>query len=188
MRLRSGALASVILLALLDVPGASAQDVIRTCSCDGASPETLTRRECSLSNEAEKQPAGIGHFFLKDINPRKANRTLALPRQHGPGRYSLDQLTPNERTALWAAAIAKARELWGDEWAVAYNGDKVRTQCHIHIHIGRLNSAARLEKFLEVSRPDKIPAPNGNGIWIYQANGKLRVHLGEQITETALVR
>ncbi|MDX2178831.1 MAG: hypothetical protein SFV18_04500 [Bryobacteraceae bacterium] len=165
-----------------------AQDVIRTCACDAAVPETLAQRQCSLSNEAEKQPPMPPVFFLKDINPRKANRTLALPRTHGPGRYSLDQLTPAERTQLWSAAIAKAKELWGGEWAVAYNGDRVRTQCHIHIHIGKLNSAARLSEFLEVASPAQIPAPIGNGIWIYGAGGKLRVHTGEQITETALIR
>jgi diadenosine tetraphosphate (Ap4A) HIT family hydrolase len=187
MRSRSLLLAVAALASLSRTP-LFAQDVIRTCACDGAAPQTLTRRECSLSNEAEKQPAGISHFFLKDINPRKPNRTLALPRQHGPGRYSLDQLTKEERTALWTAAITKARELWGSDWAVAYNGDKVRTQCHIHIHIGRLNAAARLERFLAIKRPEQIPAPKGNGIWIYQSEGTLRVHMGEQITETALVR
>jgi diadenosine tetraphosphate (Ap4A) HIT family hydrolase len=165
-----------------------AQDIIPSCNCDGAKPETLTQRFCSLSNEAERQPGAPDHFFLKDINPRKPNRTLALPRRHGLGRYRLDDLTAAERTALWTAAIGKARELWGDDFAVAYNGDKVRTQCHIHIHIGKLNTAARLENYIEVRTPAEIPAPNGSGIWIYSVNGKLRVHTGEQITETALIR
>ena len=165
-----------------------AQDILPRCDCDGAKPETLAQRFCSLSNEAENQPAEPPVFFLKDINPRKPNRTLALPRRHGPGRYSLDALTPSERTQLWTAAIEKARELWGDQWAVAYNGDKVRTQCHIHLHIGKLNAAAKRSDFLVVSKPSEIPAPQGSGIWIYEERGKLRVHLGEQITETALIR
>ena len=28
--------------------------------------------------------------------------------------------------------------MWGDEWGVAYNGERVRTQCHMHLHIGKL--------------------------------------------------
>lgn len=178
---------AALFLALTLIP-AAAQDVIRTCACDAAKPETMTHRTCSLSSEAEKRPADAGHFFVKDINPRKPNRTLALPRRNGPGLYSMDGLSAAERTKLWSAAITKAKELWGDDWAVAYNGDKVRTQCHIHIHIGKLNTAARVAKFLEVSSPAAIPAPKGAGIWIYGHGKKLRVHAGEQITETALIR
>jgi diadenosine tetraphosphate (Ap4A) HIT family hydrolase len=174
------------LLPILAMLSAAAQNVIPTCDCDAAKPETLLERRCSLSNEAAKQPPEPDVFFLKDINPRKANRTLALPRQEG--RYRLDDLTPAERTRLWSAAIEKARELWGDDWAVAYNGDEVRTQCHIHLHIGKLNSAAKLSEFLEVKSPAEIPAPQGKGIWIYGDGRKIRVHTGEQITETALVR
>lgn len=165
-----------------------AQNVIPSCTCDSARPETLTERSCSLNREAEKQPAKPDIFFLKDINPRKPNRTLALPRHHGPANYTLDHISPAQRTRLWTEAIRKARELWGDEWAVAYNGDEVRTQCHIHIHIGKLNSGAKVSRFREVSKPSQIPAPNGKGIWIYQVGNKLRVHQGERITETALVR
>jgi hypothetical protein len=173
---------------LLAILPAVAQNVIPICDCDGTKPETLMQRQCSLSNEAVQQPPEPDVFFLKDINPRKPNRTLALPRKEGPGRYRLDDIPHAERTRLWSAAIEKARELWGDEWAVAYNGDEVRTQCHIHLHIGKLNSAARLSQFLEVKSPADIPAPDGRGIWIYGEGGKIRVHVGERITETALVR
>lgn len=178
----------LLFFALVAMRCAAAQNVIPTCDCDGSKPETLAERRCSLSNEATKQPPEPDVFFLKDINPRKANRTLALPRKEGPGRYRLDDLTHAERTRLWSAAIEKARELWGDDWAVAYNGDEVRTQCHIHLHIGKLNSAAKLSTFIEVNSPAEIPAPNGKGIWIYGHGAKIRVHTGEQITETALVR
>lgn len=164
---------------------ACAQNVIPTCDCDPSKPETLTQRQCSLSNEALRQPPDSRVFFLKDINPRKPNRTLALPKEPA---YRLDDLTHPERTSLWSAAIAKASELWGNDWAVAYNGDEVRTQCQIHLHIGKLNSAAKLSDFVVVKDPSQIPAPNGKGIWIYPDAGKLRVHVGEQITETALVR
>ncbi len=165
-----------------------AQNVIPGCSCDPTRPETFKERFCSLSQEAEKQPAEPDVFFLKDINPRKPNRTLALPRHHGPANYTLDQISHAQRTRLWAEAIRKARELWGDEWAVAYNGDEVRTQCHIHIHIGKLNFGAKVSKYQEISSPSQIPAPRGKGIWVYQVGNKLRVHHGERITETALVR
>lgn len=174
-----------LILAMLPV---AAQNIIPACDCDATKPETLSERRCSLSNEAAQQPPEPDVFFLKDINPRKPNRTLALPRREGPGRYRLDELTPVERTRLWSAAIEKAKELWGDDWAVAYNGDEVRTQCHIHLHIGKLNSAARLTEFSEVKSPAEIPAPNGKGIWIYGDGATIRVHTGEQITETALVR
>lgn len=173
------------LLPILAMLSAAAQNVIPTCDCDPSKPETLLERRCSLSSEAAKQPPEPDVFFLKDINPRKANRTLALPRKEA---YRLDDVTPAERTRLWSAAIEKARELWGEDWAVAYNGDEVRTQCHIHLHIGKLNSAAKLSTFVEVRSPAEIPAPNGKGIWIYGDGAKIRVHAGEQITETALVR
>lgn len=164
------------------------QNIIPGCACDSAKPETMESRTCSLSREADKQAPELEVFFLKDINPRKPNRTLALPRQQGPKRYTLDQLSPEERTKIWSEAIEKARFLWGEDWAVAYNGDDVRTQCHVHVHIGKLNSAAKVSSFVEVSSPAQIPASNGKGIWIYGNGKKLRVHHGEQITETALIR
>ena len=165
-----------------------AQNVVPSCNCNPARPETMQSRSCSLSLEADRQPPNVHVFFVKDINPRKPNRTLAMLTKHGPERYTLDDLTAPERTELWTAAIAKARELWGEDWAVAYNGDKVRTQCHPHIHIGMLNDAAKQEKYLLVDSPAGIPPPRGSGIWIYGQGQKLRVHTGEQITETALVR
>ncbi len=177
---------SCLILLSFSIP-LSAQNVIPTCHCDPSAPETMQRRECSLAGVANRQPPDETIFFVRDINPRKPNRTLALPR-HTAGAYTLDKLPPELRTALWTAAIEKARSLWGEDWAVAYNGDKVRTQCHVHLHIGKLNSAAKLEQFREISHPREIPNPEGHGIWIYQAGRKLRVHEGEQTTETALLR
>jgi len=164
--------------------------LIIDCDCDPARPETLKLRQCSLCNEAEKQPAGTRVFFLKDINPRKPNRWLALPRQHGTGAHHLHDLSHAERTELWTAAIAKAKELFGPtEWGVAYNGEKVRTQCHTHLHIGRFVPVAEQSKgYIVVSGPAEIPAPPGAGIWVHPVGGKLHVHFGEQITETVLVR
>ena len=40
-----------------------------------------------------------------------------------------------------------------------------------------------------VDGPAAIPVPrDGSGLWIHPQNGKLHVHLGEEITETVLLR
>jgi hypothetical protein len=160
------------------------------CACDPANPETMRARQCSLCNEAEKQPADSTVFFLKDINPRKPNRWLALPKDHGSGMHHLHDLSPTLRTQLWTAAIDKAKEMWGpNDWAVAYNGEMVRTQCHTHLHIGKLIQGLETERFIVVTNVSQIPAPAGEGLWVHPAeNGKLHVHLGEQTTETVLLR
>src|SRR5918994_1451787 len=54
------------------------------CACDPTNPETLNVRQCSLCREAEKQPPDQSVFFLKDNNPRKANRTLDRRDRKGP--------------------------------------------------------------------------------------------------------
>jgi diadenosine tetraphosphate (Ap4A) HIT family hydrolase len=158
------------------------------CACDAANPETLKLRQCSLCNEAEKQPGDTHVFFLKDINPRKPNRWLALPRAHGTSLHHLHDIHPDERTRLWTAAIEKAKVMWGDEWAIAYNGEKVRTQCHAHVHIGKLIKGIETQNFIVISEPSEIPAPPGEGLWIHPAGKKIHVHLGEQTTETVLLR
>src|SRR5215470_16293192 len=93
------------------------------CACDIANPETMAARECGLCKEAEKQPADAPVFFLKDNNPRKPNRWLVLPRIHGKGGDAFAEMTPAQRTDLWTAAVAKGKEIWGDQWGLAYNGD-----------------------------------------------------------------
>jgi diadenosine tetraphosphate (Ap4A) HIT family hydrolase len=159
------------------------------CACDPAQPETLKARQCSLCNEAEKQAADVRVFILKDISPRKPNRYLALPRKHGSALHHLHDMTQDERTELWTAAIAKAKELWGEEWGVAYNGEQVRTQCHTHIHIGKILKGIETKNFIVIRHPSQIPAPPGEGIWIHgDGKGRMHVHLGEQTTETALLR
>lgn len=159
------------------------------CACDPARPETLKARQCSLCIEAEKQPADAEIFFLKDINPRKPNRWLALPRRHTSGLHHLHDLTHQERTALWTAAIKRSKELWGDEWGVAYNGEKVRTQCHTHVHIGKILKGIETNNYIVIGSPSQIPAREGEGVWIHGAGrNKMHVHLGEQTCETALLR
>ena len=156
------------------------------CGCDPAKPETMTARECGLCREADKATDAV--FFLKDSNPRKPNRWLALPKSHWKGGHGLEDLTAAERTALWTAAIKKAQALWGEDWGIAYNGDRVRTQCHAHIHLGKLLKGIETQNFIVVKDPAQIPAPKGEGLWVHPAGHGLHVHLGEQITETVLLR
>ncbi len=176
-------------LPLLLLTFASAMADVSNCACDPARPETMAARQCGLCREAEKQPQGIGFFFLKDNNPRKPNRWLLLPRAHHDGPGPLAKLTAAERTEMWRLAIERAKQLWGDRWGVAYNGDRVRTQCHHHLHIGKLLAGIETGRFIVVAGPGQIPVPNdGTGLWIHPAGNKLHVHLGEQTTETVLFR
>jgi len=160
------------------------------CTCDPARPETMQARQCGLCREAEKQPAGVTIFFLRDNNPRKPNRWLALLRAHYDGKDALRRMKPAERLALWKAAIEKARSVWDDEWGLAYNGDKVRTQCHPHVHVGRLLKGVETDRALVIVRgPEQIPVPKeGTGLWIHPHGNRLHVHLGEQLCETVLFR
>jgi hypothetical protein len=159
------------------------------CDCNPADSEKMAARQCGLCREAEKHGAGISVFFLKDINPRKPNRWLALPTKHTSALHSFADMTQAERAGLWTAAIAKAKEMWGGDWALAVNGDMARTQCHTHIHIGKLIKGVEIDNFIVVDGPATIPVPkDGTGLWVHPAGGKLHVHLGEQITETVLVR
>jgi hypothetical protein len=162
---------------------------VRNCDCDAPNPEKLAARECGLCREADTQPADSPIFLLKDNNPRKPNRWLVLPRYHLKGPHALWEMTLEQRIALWNAAIAKGRELWGNEWGLAVNGDLSRTQCHTHIHIGKLLKGIETSNFIVVTGPAQIPAmEDGEGLWVHPEGDKLHVHLGEQITETVLLR
>lgn len=163
------------------------------CRCDIAKPETLSARECSLCAEIERQPAGIPVVLLKDISPRKPHRWLALPRVHSPGSHRIEDLTTEQRNALWSGAIAKATQEWGDRWGIAVNGQHVRTQCHMHVHIGRLLEGIETGNFMVADSAERVPLPDAGGLWIHPVldgveKGKLHVHLGEQVTETVLLR
>jgi diadenosine tetraphosphate (Ap4A) HIT family hydrolase len=174
---------------LLFLAGSVGTADVRNCACDLAKPESLAAKECSLCRAAEEQPAAPGIFFLKDVNPRKPNRLLALPRAHYKNGHGLDQMTPQERTALWTAAIEKAKSLWGDQWGLAMNGELNRTQCHGHIHIGKLLDNMENDNFVIVKGPAEIPVPaDGAGLWVHPMGDSLHVHAGEQITETVLMR
>jgi diadenosine tetraphosphate (Ap4A) HIT family hydrolase len=173
------------LLLLAAIP-AAAQIDLKICACDPALPASLEKRECSLSREAALEAARIPVVFRKDINPRKPNRWIALPRN--PRVVFVPDLPPEDREVFWTGAIAKARELFGPDWGVAMNGERTRTQCHVHVHLGRLLPGVESGEFLVVRSPAEIPALESGGLWIHAAGDKLHVHLGEQITETVLVR
>ena len=158
------------------------------CSCDVKIPQTLDARQCSLTKVTEEQPSNINVFFLPDASPRKPNRLLALPRAQKVGMQRVADLTPETRLALWTQAIEKAKEKWGERWGIAYNGDNVRTQCHVHIHIGQLIEGVEAGEFKVVDGPAQIPVPGIDGYWIHPVKGKLHVHTGEQICETVLLR
>ncbi len=176
------------ILMLFAAFGLAAQADVSQCNCDPKKPETMKARECSLCAEAEKQPAGVELFLLKDINPRKPNRWLVLPREHYGAAHDLHAMPKAQRDGLWRFAIQVAKEKFGDDWGLAYNGPKVRTQCHMHLHVGRLIRAAENSKFRVVRRLEEFPAPEDSGIWVHPVRGGFHVHTGEQIMETALVR
>jgi diadenosine tetraphosphate (Ap4A) HIT family hydrolase len=148
----------------------------------------MAQRSCSLCAVAEQQPAYMTVFFLKDSNPTKPNRILALPRAHGPGEHLLSSLSAETRAELWSAAIARAQETWGNDWGIAMNGVKNRTQCHTHLHIGKLLGSDEQEKFTVVSGPEEIPVPpDGSGMLVHPAGSKLHVHF-EDAPEASLMR
>jgi len=92
---------------------------VRDCVCTLTSPAIAETRGCSLCIEAARQPAGRAIFLVHDSDPTKPNRWLVLPRAPYDGPNPLARMTAPERLALWNAAIAKAKETWGNSWAVA---------------------------------------------------------------------
>jgi hypothetical protein len=180
MRLRWMVFAALLLVPLdADVHG---------CLCDVARPESLLVRECSLCLLAEKQALDPPFFTIRDANPDKPDRWLALPRFHGSNPQELAGMTAAQRTAYWTVAIAKAHELWGDAWGLAVNSLEDRSQCHMHIHIGQLSKGAEDAHFVMVDGPADIPLPrDGDGIWIHPVGGKLHAHWGDPEAEFRLL-
>ena len=175
----------MLLLFGLLAAGLLRADIV-TCACDAAAPATLEARQCSLCREAEKQSPETRVFILKDVNPTKPGRWLALPRMHD---RAIGQLPAELRAELLAAAILQAKSRFGDEWAVAYNAPSVQTQCHVHLHVGKLISGVETEQFITAPKIEDIPAPpQGEGFWIHPQGNLFHVHQGEQITETVLIR
>ncbi len=157
------------------------------CPCDHAAPETMQPRVCSLCRTAERQTDDV--YFLKDINPRKPNRYLALPRVHGDGLQAVGELPAAQRERVWSAAIAKARELFGARWGLAHNSHFFRTQCHAHIHMGPLSPEVADESGTLVASPSEFPAVGAEkGMWVHPKDGKYCVHLDRDLAEIVLIR
>jgi CDP-diacylglycerol pyrophosphatase len=180
-------LPAIILVALvLVLPPASAPPVV-DCSCDHSRPESLTARVCSLCGTAEKQSGEV--YFLKDINPSKPNRYLALPKAHEGGVQSVGTMPDPLRTQLWREAIAKAIELYGERWGLAHNGHLFRTQCHAHLHMGPMSPEVEDVTGTLHGDPKDFPATAAEqGMWVHPKDGRYCVHLDRDLAEIVLIR
>jgi diadenosine tetraphosphate (Ap4A) HIT family hydrolase len=157
------------------------------CPCDHGRPETLSARVCGLCRTAEEQTEEI--YFLKDINPSKPNRYLALPKQHDRGIQHTSDLPEELRVRYWKAAIAKAESLFGESWGLAVNGHFFRTQCHAHIHMGPLSPQIEDIEGTLYNGPAEFPAVGpGHGLWVHAKEGRFCVHLNRALAEVVLVR
>jgi diadenosine tetraphosphate (Ap4A) HIT family hydrolase len=170
------------------------------CPCDHSIAETLLAYpQCSLCLESEFHPPHVPFFFIQDINPTKPNRWLILPRAHDKGMQNLSELPADVGREFWAAAIRKAEELWGKQWGLAVNGELARSQCHAHVHIGKLLDGVEGNEFLfkaglsrvpgkapvTVAGPERIKAPEkGASFWVHPVGKKLHLHV-EDITAAA---
>lgn len=157
------------------------------CPCDHADPDTLTGRVCSLCGTAEKQTEEI--YFLKDINPHKPNRYLALPRTHGSGFQSTTDLKASLRARLWSRAAERAEELFPGRWGLAQNSHFFRTQCHAHIHIGPLSPEVEDTDGTVYASVEEFPNVGPEqGTWVHPKDGKFCLHLDRDLAEIVLVR
>ena len=170
------------------------------CPCDHSIVEPLLAYpQCSLCLESEFHPPDPPFFFVQDINPEKPNRWLILPRLHDKGMQNMSDLSATESSKFWAAAIRKGEELWGKHWGLAVNGELGRTQCHAHVHIGKLLDGVEGNEFLfkkgwsrvpgkapiTVKGPEEIKAPaNGQAFWIHPVGKGLHLHI-EDVTASA---
>lgn len=162
---------------------------MRDCVCDLVNPDIAQTRACSLCVEAAKHPASERVLLVKDNDPTKPNRWLALPQAKFDGANPLMQMGEQDRLALWNAAIAKGRELWDGAWAVAMNGDIARRQCHAHVHVGKLLDNKETDTGYYVDGASQLPViSDGTGLWFHPVGGRLHVHIGEQVNESVLLR
>jgi len=180
-------LSAIFLVALvLVLPPASAPPVV-DCPCDHSRPETLTPRVCSLCRTADQQTSEV--YFLKDINPNKPNRYLALPKAHERGMQSAGTMPEPLRTQLWREAIAKAMQLYGERWGLAHNSHLFRTQCHAHLHMGPMSPEVEELNGTLYDDPKDFPAtPADQGMWVHPKDGRYCVHLDRDLTEIVLIR
>ena len=137
---------------------------------------------------AEKQPADAAVFFLKDINPRKPNRWLALPRAH---THALADLTAGRSVSRCGTRPSRKPVDCGainGRWlSTATSGARSAT---LHVHIGKLLDGVENDELRgESDDPPDIPIPaDGAGILDTPVGGKLHVHSGEQRHRNVLMR
>ena len=157
------------------------------CPCDHARADSLGNRVCSLCKTAEKESDEI--YFLRDINPLKPNRYLALPKPHDSGFQSTADLSDEMRAKLWSHAAERAEELYPGHWGLAQNSHFFRTQCHAHIHIGPLSPEVDDIGGMLVATAGELPniGPE-QGLWLHPRNGVFCVHLDRDLAEIVLVR
>lgn len=190
MRHRSRLPVCLVLLGwLVSGSGTLGHADVRSCECDLTKQETAAARTCGLCRVTTEQPPDPPVYLLKDNDPTKPNRWLALPRAAYDGPYPLVRMTKRERADLWNLAIGKGRELWGNDWAIAMNSDYRRLQCHAHVHIGKLLAGAETDDGVFVDGPEQIPAhPDGMGLWFHPVGNRLHVHTGAEAPEFVLMR
>ncbi len=157
------------------------------CPCEHGEPGTLSSRVCSLCGTAELQSGEI--YFLKDINPHKPNRYLALPKSHDRGFQSTADLSESLRARLWLGAVERAEELFPGRWGLAQNSHYFRTQCHAHIHIGPLSPEVDDTGGVVYQTVGEFPNVGPEqGIWLHPKHGGYCVHLDRDLAEIVLVR
>jgi hypothetical protein len=176
------------------------------CPCDHSVAETLLAYpQCSLCLESEFHNPAEPLFFVQDIDPDKPNRWLALPKAHATGLQSIAELSPDASRTFWTAAIRKAEELWGPAWGLAVNGELARSQCHAHVHIGKLLDGVETPDFLFRARRSRAPgnppltvagpaairpSDKSAAYWIHPVGKALHVHVEDKtaVAEFVLMR
>lgn len=184
----------LLLLALLLVvgcastpppPATSGEDAPRLwgplapCDCDHSRPESLADRNCALCRVVEAREGGL--LLVKDIDPEKPNRWLALPRRHAAAtRQSITDLSGDERRELAAFSVREAERLFPGRWALAVNPAAERSQCHLHVHLGpRRDDALCTNAGIHVGEPGRIldAVASDGSVWAHpEPGGGYHVH------------
>ena len=186
VRFRWGRTAQVLLLALFALVPLAPMPVVE-CPCDHAEAGSMQSRVCSLCGTAERATDEV--YFLKDINPHKPNRYLALPKAHRAGYQSTADLSPRLRAELWRKAAVRGEELYPGRWGLAQNSHFFRTQCHAHLHIGPLSPEVQDTDGTLYSSVEEIPDVGPEqGIWLHPKQNGFCVHLDRDLAEIVLVR
>ena len=179
-------MAQLVLLAVFCLVPLVPMPVVE-CPCDHAREGSMDSRVCSLCGTAERAIDEV--YFLKDINPHKPNRYLALPKTHAAGYQSTADLSPELRTELWRKAATRAEALYPGRWGIAQNSHFFRTQCHAHLHIGPLSPEVEDVEGKVYGKFEDIPNVGPEqGIWLHPKQGGYCVHLDRDLAEIVLIR